>query len=100
MKSLIEKLPKTLNNDLKLAIEILKTYNCLEIYVFGSVAKGNNTENSDLDIGIKGIKPEHFFDAYADLSFSLKSRVDLVNLDSNKGFADLLFEVEELVRVA
>lgn len=100
MKNIIEKLPKTLNKDIKQAIEILKSYDCSEIYVFGSIVKGNYKDNSDIDIAIKGIKPEKFFDAYADLSFSLQSEVDLVNLDTNKHFADLLFDIKELVRVA
>ncbi len=100
MKINMDKLPKTLNEDIKRAIKILKSYKCSEIYVFGSIAKGNYRESSDIDIAVRGIKPEIFFDAYADLSFNLESKVDLVNLDTNERFADLLFDIKELVRVA
>lgn len=100
MENPIKELPEIYSKDLELAIKILKNYGCSKIYIFGSVAKGNYHDNSDIDIAIEGINPKDFFNAYADLSFHLKSRIDLVNIDSHKSFAALLFDIKELVRVA
>jgi len=100
MENYVKDLPEILSKDLELAIKILKNYGCSKIYIFGSVAKGNYNDTSDIDIAVEGINPKDFFNAYADLSFNLESRVDLINIESNGRFADLLFEIKELVRVA
>ena len=42
------------SQDIKLAIKILKTEGCTEIYLFGSLAEGDFREDSDIDLAVKG----------------------------------------------
>jgi predicted nucleotidyltransferase len=43
------------------AATLLKSAGCKEVFLFGSVAEGNDNENSDIDIAIKGCPPGRVF---------------------------------------
>ena len=58
---MISKIPEPFQNDLNLAVKILKEAGCKEIYIFGSVAAGNARENSDIDLAIRGCPPDVSF---------------------------------------
>ncbi|MFH0762436.1 MAG: hypothetical protein V1925_00920 [Candidatus Omnitrophota bacterium] len=56
-----------------------KKYNVSSVLLFGSsLIKGNG---NDIDIAVKGIKPQLFFSFYAELFKYLPKSVDLVDLD-------------------
>jgi len=59
-----------------------KKYGVKKIYLFGSVARGEDRENSDIDIMIEFISDKfHTFDNYFDLKYELedkfKRKIDL-----------------------
>ena len=86
--------------DLHIAIEYLKSIGCYEVYLFGSIAHGDSHTRSDIDIAVRGIKPEEFFFVYGELMSRLQHDVDLVDLDLQKDFGQSLVETGKLRRVA
>ena len=58
--------------------------NCTAIILFGSYSRGDQREDSDVDIAIKSnrkISKQEIFDMTGELEQVLKKDVDLVNLD-------------------
>lgn len=96
----ITQIPSPFKEDLESAISILQKYGVTEIYIFGSLADGTYNENSDIDIAVKGMKPELYLKAYSELSFNIKKKIDLLNMDTQERFAQMLWNLKELVRVA
>jgi predicted nucleotidyltransferase len=87
-------------DDLERAIEYLKSIGCSEIFVFGSTARGDYREDSDLDIAVRGIPAERFFAVYGELMTRLSRPVDLVDLDLQERFGQQLLAGSDLRRVA
>jgi predicted nucleotidyltransferase len=96
----IEKLPERYRDDVKKAIRILSREGCKEIYLFGSLVKGNTSDQSDIDFAVTGIRKEDFFEIFGDLMMSLDHPVDLINLEKKNRFETYLKEKGELIRVA
>lgn len=82
-----------------LAVKILKDAGSCEVYLFGSQAKDCATENSDIDLGVKGLPSEMFFGIRYDLETSLKMPIDLVDFDYQKDFYELLKRSGELKKI-
>ena len=93
-------IPAEVRRDLSLAAEIPKEEGCKEVYVFGSISKGTSTSSSDLDVATIGLPKERFFSAYGKLLSSMKRRVDLVALDYDTEFGQLIRKSGTLTRVA
>jgi len=74
-------------DDLK---KLCKKFHVAEFYVFGSIAKGDYNENSDIDFLVRfsGVNPLDYFDNYMDFKDDLKklfSRdIDLVEIQTIK----------------
>ena len=51
------------------------------MWLFGSLARGDATETSDVDLAVEGLPPSAYFDALAELMHLLGVRVDLVRLE-------------------
>lgn len=47
-------LPPSYKRDLERALEILRGFGCTEIYLFGSLARGEFRERSDIDLAVRG----------------------------------------------
>lgn len=77
----------------------LKTAGALEVYVFGSVAKGKMGEDSDLDLAVSGLPPSIFYRMGARVSDLIGRSVDLIDLDQSTPFTRYLRSENELVRV-
>ena len=86
--------------DLERAVEYLKSVGCSEIFVFGSTARGDYRDDSDLDIAVRGIPADQFFAVYGELMTRLSRPVDLVDLDLQKRFGKQLLEGSDMRRVA
>lgn len=86
--------------DIQEAVSYLKSIGCSEIYLFGSLASGDATESSDIDIAVRGIPAEKFFYIYGQLMFRLSHEVDLVDLDLQEEFGNELQRSGSLKRVA
>jgi predicted nucleotidyltransferase len=64
------------------AIDLLRTrYGATDVLLFGSLATGSATEQSDVDLAVRGIAPDHYFRALADLMALFCAPVDLVRLE-------------------
>ena len=100
MTDILEKIPSDFQEDLEIAINILQSAGCTEIYIFGSIAHGAASSDSDIDIAVKGCPKDIFFKLLGTLLVSLQHSVDLIDLDSGARFNDFLIKHEELVRVA
>ncbi len=81
------------------AIKILKNAGCSEVYLFGSQALGRANENSDVDLGVRGMPAGAFFGIHFDLEQALRMPVDLVDFDFQKDFFELLQRVGELKKI-
>lgn len=86
--------------DVQSAIQFLQTVGCYEIYLFGSLARGTAEDNSDIDIAVRGIPADKFFNVYGQLLMILSHDIDLVDLDLQEEFGRELLASAELVRVA
>lgn len=93
-------LPKEILEDIEKAIEILQKEQCSEIYLFGSLIDGEYTDDSDIDIAVKGLTKDKFFKVYGELLENLKRSVDLVGLDYKNEFSILLQRTGKMKRVA
>ncbi len=81
------KLPEAFRRDIRRAVEILKESGCTDIFLFGSLGEGKITDDSDIDIAIRGYPRGKFFSLLGKLLLALDHPVDLVNLDSQDPFA-------------
>ncbi|MCU0286803.1 MAG: nucleotidyltransferase domain-containing protein [Acidobacteria bacterium] len=99
-QSLIDQLPTDYRKDIEKAIHILIAEGCYEIYLFGSLAKGKSSPNSDIDLAVKGLKDSIFFKVLGKLFGALDHPVDLLSLEEENRFITLLKKRGELLRVA
>ncbi len=97
---LSQSMPETYRRSLQRAIEILKAVGCTQIFLFGSLAKGQIETESDIDLAIRGCPEGKFFHVLGQLLLELDHPVDLVSLDTQDAFARYLEQEGELVRVA
>ena len=93
-------LPEQIKPDLEKAIKILKDLGCKEIFLFGSIVKGNYTKFSDIDLAVTGCPKEKYFYAIGKLNVELEHEIDLVNLDKKTMFVKILKQTGELIKVA
>ena len=76
------------NEEKQIIVNYADKYQVEKIILFGSSIYSDNY--NDIDIGVKGIRPELFFDFYSKLFFSLSKTVDIVNLDYENSFNQLI----------
>ena len=74
--------------------EVFKDYNVTSCYLFGSYAKGNAKDNSDVDLLIstelKGLK---YYDLVEKIRVSLHKKVDILDVAQLKDNMELLNEI-------
>ena len=95
----IQAIPEKYQEDIKKATVLLKKEGCEEVFLFGSMVTGSFHQNSDIDIGIKGLPPKRYFRVYASLDKELSNKVDLVDFDLNKDFYNLLSSLGEIAKI-
>jgi predicted nucleotidyltransferase len=91
----IDSLPDRYKEDIQKSVEILKKEGCKEIYLFGSLVTGKYHDKSDIDIGIKGLPSEKFFDVYAKLGYI----IELTDFDDSKDFFEIVNRHKEIVKI-
>lgn len=74
--------------DRSMILKYAKKYNISEVYLFGSCVKKEDA--NDIDIGIKGILPEHFFEFYGELLLNLSKPIDVVDISRDDSFNRLV----------
>ena len=77
--------------DREIIIRYAKKYGISAIYLFGSSLDRNSGYN-DIDLAVKGIKPEVFFKFYGELLRSLSKPVDLIDLSRKSLFNRIIEE--------
>ena len=96
---LLKLMPDNYRNDLKLAIQILKTQGCHKIFLFGSLVHNDFTQDSDIDIAVDGLPKGSYFSILGKLIMNLEHPVDLIDLSHQNRFVELI-KNGELIRVA
>ena len=92
-------IPKTLQQDIRQAVRILKDAGCTQVFLFGSLATGQIKDTSDIDLAIRGCPKGRFFHLVGQLLLNLEHPVDLVSLDRQDAFACYLEQTGDLLRV-
>jgi predicted nucleotidyltransferase len=92
-------IPLKYRKDIEKATNLLKKEGCETVYLFGSMVTGKIHQNSDIDIGVKGLPAEKFFKVYSKLYMDLDNKVDLVDFDYDNQFFSLLERIGEVVKV-
>jgi len=92
-------IPIKYRQDIENATKLLKNEGCEAVFLFGSLVTGKIHDNSDIDIGIKGLSPQKFFRVYANLDKEIKNKIDLVDFDVNEEFYLLLNSINEVVKI-
>ncbi len=91
--------PQQFHKDISSAVSYLNSLGLDEVYLFGSLAKNEATNDSDIDIAVRGIQPKDFFTVYGELLMRLSHPVDLIDLDLQSSFGEKLANSGELKRV-
>ena len=91
--------PQKYRQDLKNVTILLKNEGCESIFLFGSLVTGKIRDDSDIDIGIKGLPREKFLNLYGQLYFDFENKIDLVDFDSDPDFYKLLIKIGEVVQI-
>lgn len=87
-------------SEMQKAVDILQRNGAREVYVFGSHARGDAAPDSDLDLAVRGMPPEHFYRAVGETCSALSIPVDIVDLDESSPALDYLKEHGDFLRVA
>ena len=74
--------------DKAIILKYAKKYNLRTVILFGSCL--DREDPNDIDIGIRGIKPELFFEFYGELLLEITMPIDVVNLDKENSFNKLV----------
>jgi predicted nucleotidyltransferase len=69
------------------------------VYVFGSAARGNLREDSDIDMAVSGLPPHQYFPALGRAAIFLDRPIDLVDLDDSTPLVNHLRNCGDLVLV-
>jgi len=78
--------------DIKEIIRISKEYDVEEIFLFGSCLDALESAN-DIDIAVKGIKPEKFFELYGKILGAARNEIDLIPIENvREHFAKSILE--------
>jgi predicted nucleotidyltransferase len=77
--------------DKEIITQCAKKYKVSTIYLFGSSLDRDSGYN-DIDLAVKGIKPEVFFKFYGELLRSLSKPVDLLDLSQKSLFNQIIEE--------
>jgi len=70
-------------------LKCAEKYSVSSVYLFGSSVR-TDVEPRDIDIGVKGLRPDLFFRFYGELIQELPKPVDVVDLSKPSLFTDLV----------
>ena len=92
-------IPVKYRHDIENATHILKNEGCEAVFLFGSMVTGKIRDDSDIDIGIKGLPKGKFLEVYSRLYFDMENKIDLVDFDINSDFYFMLNKVGEIIQI-
>ena len=92
-------IPVKYRKDIEMATNLLKNEGCQSIFLFGSLVTGKIRDDSDIDIGVKGLPQGKFLRLYSRLYFDFENKIDLVDFDTNSDFYSMLNRIGEVVEI-
>ena len=92
-------IPLKYRQDIAEATKLLKDEGCEAVFLFGSLVTGKIRDNSDIDIGVKGLPDGKFLSLYSRLYFDFENKIDLVDFDTNTDFFSMLNSIEEVIQI-
>ena len=92
-------IPPKYRQDIESATNLLKTEGCEAVFLFGSLVTGKIRDESDIDIGVKGLPQSKFLRLYSRLYFDFENKIDLVDFDANSDFYSMLSRIGEVVEI-
>ena len=95
----MDEIPDKYLEDIKKVVNLLKNEGCESVFLFGSLVTGKINDDSDIDIGIKGLPEGKFFEVYSRLYFDFDTKIDLVDFDANGDFYLMLNRIGEVVQI-
>jgi hypothetical protein len=72
------------HKDLSPLVGVLREYGAKRVFLFGSMARGDERSGSDVDLACEGLPPGRFFEAWGKLLLSTGREVDLLDLGEVK----------------
>jgi predicted nucleotidyltransferase len=89
----MEKLPLALTpfthdllEDIRKVQSILVGHGARKIILYGSLARGDYTDGSDIDICVEGLPAGNYFRALADCITQIQRRVSIIDFDDTYGY--------------
>ena len=92
-------IPVRYKKDIEMATNLLKNEGCETVFLFGSLVTGKIRDDSDIDIGVKGLPKNKFFEVYSRLYFDFENKIDLVDFDTNSDFYSMLNSIGEVIEI-
>ena len=92
-------IPSKYRQDIEDVTNLLKEEGCEAVFLFGSLVTGKTRDDSDIDIGVKGLPKEKFLSLYSQLYFDFENKIDLVDFDTNSDFYSMLNSIDEVVQI-
>jgi len=83
--------------DIDKIVSISKEFGAEKVFLFGSCLEKIESAH-DIDVAVKGVKPERFFEMYGKILGAVASRIDLIPLeDIREHFSKRILESGRLI---
>ncbi len=79
-------LPIQFQPDIQKLVAILEKYSIRKVILYGSVARGDQRPDSDLDICVDGLSSEHFFRALGECLLTTDRPVSIIDFQNTHGY--------------
>ncbi len=80
------RIPEDVADELKTFESILRKHGATKIILYGSMARGDFREDSDIDLCFEGIPAYDYFRALSECLMHAKRRLNLVDFESTRGY--------------
>jgi len=78
--------PRDILEDISKVASILRRYGAAKIILYGSLARGDYREDSDIDICYDGMPDENYFRAVAECLMETHRRISVLDLRGLRGY--------------
>ncbi len=85
-QNIIKYLPESMRDDLDSILFVLKKYGVEKVLVYGSVARGDYQDKSDLDICVEGLSNEYFFRALGECMMKTQHSISITDFNNTFGY--------------
>jgi len=79
-------LSESMQNDLNQILSVLKKYDADKVLLYGSVARGDYKDDSDLDICVEGLDNRYFFRAVGECMMKSEHSVSVIDMNNTSGY--------------